>query len=67
VQVDQQRIKKKVLRRLQEHAAASAALTAAGVLRLWQQQPLSLLVVAAWMGEGHQDAKISAWSGLSAC
>lgn len=65
MQVDQRRTKKNVLRRLQEHAAASATLTAAGVLRLWQRQPLALLIVAAWMGEGHQVAKILAWRAWS--
>jgi hypothetical protein len=65
MQVDQRHIKKKVLRRLQEHASACATLTAAGVLRLWQRQPLALLVVAAWTGEGHQLAKILAWRAWS--
>lgn len=65
VQVDQRRVKRDVLRRLCENARASAAATTAGVLRLWQQQPLALLAVAAWSGAGHQTAKMVAWRAWS--
>ena len=60
-QVDQRRVKREVFHRLRENARASAAATTAGVLRLWQRQPLALLAVAAWSGAGHQTAKILAW------
>ena len=61
LQVNERAVKAEALRRFREHALASRATTAAGVILLWQRPFPVLHVLAVWRGAEHQVAKLQAW------